>query len=89
VWKWLSELLKDKRKPSEYIRLYLSRTGNGFELDDLVSLHDRDPEWQDVIKEILSISNQFSTAEYPIGISNPGSSGALERVADRLEAEGR
>ena len=87
--KWLSGLSKDKRMPSEYIRLHVSRKGNGFALDDLVSWHDRDPEWQDVIRDVLAISDQFSTSEFPIGISNPASDGALERLAERLEAEGR
>ena len=76
-----------KRKPSEYLRRHLA--GGGYDLDDLVSWHDRDPDYEDVIKEVLGISNRFATAQYPIGIGNPESSLELQALAEKLEAEGR
>ena len=76
-----------KRKPSEYLRRHLA--GGGYDLDDLVSWHDKDPKYEEVIQEVLGISNRFSTSEHPIGISNPESSAELEALAEKLEAEGR
>ena len=76
-----------KRKPSEYIRRHLA--GGGYDLDDLVSWHDGDPAYEDVIVEVLAISRRHSTADFPIGIGNPASSDDLAALAARLEAAGR
>ena len=76
-----------KPKPSEYLRRSLA--GRGFALDDLVSRHARDPAYQDAIDAVLEISDKYSSAEYPIGIGNPASEGDIQRLAEKLEAEGR
>jgi hypothetical protein len=76
-----------KRKPSEYLRGHLG--GSGYDLDDLAHAHQGDPAYEDAIEEVLAISRRFSTADYPIGISNPASDDDLRTLAERLESEGR
>jgi hypothetical protein len=75
-----------KPKPSEYLRRSLA--GRGFALDDLVSRHAGDPKYEDVIQEVLALSDKYKTAEFPIGISNPAVESELETLASKLEAEG-
>ena len=76
-----------KRKPSDYLRGHLA--GGGYDLDDLVHVHDGDPAYDDVIEEVLAIAKRFSSAEYPIGIADPASDDDLRALAERLESEGR
>ena len=73
-----------RRKPSEYIRRHLA--GGAYDLDDLVSLGR--PELKKAADEVIRISQQFRTVEFPIGIANPASRAALQALAERLEAEG-
>ena len=73
------------RKPSEYIRRHLA--GGAFDLDDLVSLGR--PELKQAADDVVQISQQFATVEYPVGIANPAARNALQALAERLEAEGR
>jgi len=76
-----------KPKPSEYLRRSLA--GGGFALDDLVSRHAGDPKYEDVIQQILALSDKHAAPEYPVGISNPAVKPELEALASKLEAEGR
>ena len=76
-----------KPKPSEYLRRSIA--GHGFALDDVVSRHAGDPKYEDVIQEVLQISDKFRRPDYPIGIGNPASKQDIELLAEKLEAEGR
>ena len=90
MWRWLVSLTKDRTKPSEYIRRHLDGTGNGYELDDLVSWHARDPEWQDVIERILDINRRHSLpGEPPLGVYKDSANDELRQLALELEAQGR
>ena len=86
MWRWLSSLLRDRTKPSEYIRRHLAHSGNGFELDDLVSWHDRDPEWQDVIDRLMEINRRHG---FPLGAYKEEAQDELRQLAEELAAQGR
>ena len=76
-----------KPKLSEYLRRSLA--GGGFGLDDLVSRHAGDPKYEDVIQQVLALSDKYASPEYPIGISNPAVEPELKQLASKLEDEGR
>jgi hypothetical protein len=86
MWRWLSSLIKDRTKPSEYIRRHLDGTGSGFELDDLTSWHDRDPAWQDVIDRLMEINRRHGS---PLGVYKDEARQELLQLAVELEAQGR
>jgi len=75
------------KKPSELIRLHLSGGGNGYELDDVMSQRVGGI-YDEILKRITSIHEQFRTSMYPIGTSNPDSFVQLEALASELEAQG-
>jgi len=79
----------DALKPSQYIRRHL--TGGAHDLDDLVSRHDRDAAYRDVLERIHAINAELSPAgEPPLGIYTQAQARpALERLAEELEREGR
>jgi len=82
--------MKDETKPSQYIRTHLSGAGNGYELDDLLSWHDRDPEWQDVIERLLEINDRLTLPGEPrLGVYKPEARGELIALAELLEQQGR
>lgn len=75
------------KKPSQLIRAHIDGTGNGYELDDLVSrwkgqIHD------EIGDRLVAIHRRFRTENYPIGTSNPESFDQLEQLAKELEERG-
>ena len=90
IRRWLSGLVKDRRKPSEYLRRHLDGTGDGYELDDLASLHAGELGWEDVIKRLVEINKRHSQAgEAPLGIYKNEARGDLRTLAEELEGQGR
>ncbi len=82
--------MKDGTKPSEYIRAHLSGSDNGFELDDMLSWHDRHLEWDDVLARVDEINQRHSrTGEPPLGVYKPEAHADLARLAEELEQQGR
>jgi len=82
--------MTDSTKPSEYIRRHLSGTGTGFELDDMLSRHDRAPEWQDVLRRVHEINrHHILSGEPPLGVYKDEARADLERLAEELERQGR
>jgi hypothetical protein len=82
--------MRDCTKPSEYIRRHLSGIGTGFELDDMLSLHDRDPAWQDVLRRVHDINrDHILPGQPPLGVYKDEARADLERFAEELELQGR
>lgn len=75
------------KKPSELIRAHISGTGNGFELDDLMSRWTG-AVYDDISEKIIEIHQRFKTDQFMIGTSNPDSFHELSKLADQLEQEG-
>ena len=55
---------------SELIDRHISGTGNGFEIDDIMS-NGKYP--LEVIEAIADIETRYRSADYRIGVSNPAS----------------
>ena len=75
------------QKPSEMIRSHIGGSGNGFELDDLMTqrtggVYDR------IVERLVEIHRRFQTSDYRIGTSNPASFDELEELACELEQQG-
>ncbi|MES2857297.1 MAG: hypothetical protein V4692_15615 [Bdellovibrionota bacterium] len=76
------------RKPSRAIFDHVDGTGNGFELDDLLTIKaddDLSAHEKIVIEQITAIHAEFRTDAYPVGTSNPASFDKLRRLAEKLE----
>lgn len=65
----------------EAIEKHIYKTGNGFEIDDVMSI-GRFP--REVTDRIYDISRRYSSPDYPIGISNPDSFTELRSIADEF-----
>jgi hypothetical protein len=84
---WLHRLLW-RRKPSEFVRDHLNGTGNGFELDDLVS--SGHPDWEDVAQRLVEINLRHNVpGEPPLGVYTDRAREDLLKLAEDLEAQGR
>jgi hypothetical protein len=86
--KWLSNRQERRRRPSLMIRRHLDRTGNGFELSDLVDCDY--PDWQDVVEKVLDINRRHTLeGEPPLGVYKDSARPELVELAEELEAVGR
>lgn len=77
--------MSKKPKPSSYLRRFLEGSGNGFELDDLISRHDGDPVFDDVIELIGAMMRRHNAQS----LDADAAVAELRVLADRLEQEGR
>lgn len=75
-------------RPSVLIMRHVQDSGNGYELDDLLSMKNSVP-MEDIIEKIIDIHRRYATSAYPIGTSNPAANEDLRSLAVELEAEGR
>ena len=63
----------------QLIERHITGTGNGFEVDDILS-NDAFPK--EIIDRIIEIERTYRTEIYTIGISNPASFPELQELAD-------
>ena len=70
----------------EAIERHINSTGNGFELDDVIS-NGRFPD--DVTDRIIELARKYRTAQYPIGTSNPDSFEELRSLASQYGRNAR
>ena len=68
-------------KLKNQIRHHIDGTGNGYDLDDVMS-RGLYPEW--VSDAIYDIAKKHENGEYPIGISNPASNIDLELLIEKV-----
>lgn len=74
------------KKPSQILIDYIEGRGRGTEIDDYVHGNITDDEEEKIIRPLMRISKDYSTSEYPIGISNPDSFPSLRALADKLKS---
>jgi hypothetical protein len=75
-------------RPSVLIMRHVDDSGNGYELDDLLSMKNS-VRMDDIIERIITIHKRHATIVYPIGTSNPAAIEELRSLAIELQAEGR
>ena len=81
-WRWL---FPAPPKPSTYLFRHLNNVGKRYELDDLISRHEGDMAYQDVIDVVVELMLQHGDQ----GLTNPPARSELRALAMRLASQGR
>lgn len=81
-------MFRKKLRPSEALIHWVEGTGRGFDLDDLISsgrYRDREAEFA---RPLMDINKRYSTAEHPIGLTNPAAFEDIRNLAAQLRLIG-
>ena len=78
-------MILNRGTSSSYLRRHLDGTGNGFDLDDLISGHTGDPLYDEAIEAVSSLM----LVHQDQGLASAEARTELEALAVKLEQEGK
>ncbi|WP_419809503.1 hypothetical protein [Sphingomonas sp.] len=83
--RWWRRLFPAPPPPSVYLFRHLRGEGAGYDLDDLMTRHEGDPAYQDVIDTVLEMMLEHRDQ----ALDRSAARSALQGLAMRLASQGR